>query len=269
MTVDGARAPAKRAYPKQASIRLRWGYEAAMSGRCRATPIRHFPYTGAAGAPWVRDKRARKDQWMRVRFDRIFRRRTGFTTLDRLLARLHANKAKLLMVLDRPGTPLHTNGSENDIRCQVTRRKINAGTRSDAGRDCRDAFLGLAKTCTKLGVAFWDYLGSRLEIPGQCIFRTCQVSSAAAASPPDTAGCPGLCRYYGPSNQRAQPGSRRAGSRRSATLREPRGRNEVPRSGRGGTHLIERTIPGRDIRRPRRNSLRLAPDSQTAGARAT
>jgi hypothetical protein len=103
---------------------------------------------------------------LRARFDRIFRRRTGFATLDRLLARLHANKAELLMVLDRPDTPLHTNGSENDIRCQVTRRKVSAGTRSDLGRDCRDAFLGLGKTCTKLGVAFWDYLGSRLRVPG-------------------------------------------------------------------------------------------------------
>jgi transposase len=39
-----------------------------------------------------------------------------------------------------------TNGSENDIRCQVTRQKVSAGTRSDLGRDCRDAFLGLGKT---------------------------------------------------------------------------------------------------------------------------
>ena len=70
------------------------------------------------------------------------------------------------MVLDRPPTPLHTNGSENDIRCQVTRRKVSAGTRSDLGRDCRDAFLGLKKTCTKLGLAFWDYFGSRLRTPG-------------------------------------------------------------------------------------------------------
>ena len=104
---------------------------------------------------------------LRARFDRIFRRRTGFVTLDRLLARLHANKAELLTVLDRPETPLNTNGSENDIRCQVTRRKVSAGTRSDLGRDCRDAFLGLTKTCTKLGVAFWDYLGSRLRVPGR------------------------------------------------------------------------------------------------------
>jgi hypothetical protein len=24
------------------------------------------------------------------------------------------------------------------------------------GRDCRDAFLGLNKTCAKLGIAFWE-----------------------------------------------------------------------------------------------------------------
>jgi hypothetical protein len=99
---------------------------------------------------------------LRARFDRIFKRRTGFVLLDRLLARLHANKAELLLVLDRPEIPLHTNGSENDIRCQVTKRKISGGTRSDAGRDCRDAFLGLMKTCRKLGLSFWDYLGARL-----------------------------------------------------------------------------------------------------------
>jgi hypothetical protein len=104
---------------------------------------------------------------LRARFDRIFTRKTGFVTLDRLLARLHANKRELLMVLDRPEIPLHTNGSENDVRCQVTKRKVSGGTRSDTGRDCRDAFLGLNKTCAKLGIAFWDYLGSRLGVPNQ------------------------------------------------------------------------------------------------------
>ncbi|MFC3325020.1 IS66 family transposase [Mesorhizobium cantuariense] len=108
--------------------------------------------------------RRRKAQ-MAARFDRIFKRRTGFAMLDRLLARLHANKAELLTVLDRPDIPLHTNGSENDIRCQVIRRKISGGTRSNRGRACRDAFLGLAKTCSKLGITFWDYLGDRLDIP--------------------------------------------------------------------------------------------------------
>ena len=106
-----------------------------------------------------------------ARFDRIFLRRTGFVTLDRLLARLHANKAELLKVLERPEIPLHTNGSENDIRCHVTRRKVSAGTRSDIGRDCRDAFLSLAKTCDKLGIAIWDYLGSRFKVVGAAIIQ--------------------------------------------------------------------------------------------------
>lgn len=111
----------------------------------------------------------RQARALRTRFDRIFLGRTGFVTLDRLLARLHANKAELLMVLERPEIPLHTNGSENDIRCHVTRRKISAGTRSETGRDCRDAFLSLDKTCDKLGIAIWDYLGSRFKVVGAAI----------------------------------------------------------------------------------------------------
>jgi hypothetical protein len=107
--------------------------------------------------PWQREH-------LRARFDYIFGMRTDFITLDRLLQRLHANKAELLAVLDSPNIPLHTNGSENDIRSRVTRRKISGGTRSDIGRD---AFLGLAKTCTKLGVAFRNYLGSRRSVPDQ------------------------------------------------------------------------------------------------------
>lgn len=108
----------------------------------------------------------RRKAELKTRFDRIFTRQTGFATLDRLLARLHANRAELLRVLDRPEIPLHTNGSENDIRCQVIRRKVSGTTRSDHGRDCRDAFLSLAKTCRKLGISFWDYLGARLGAAG-------------------------------------------------------------------------------------------------------
>ena len=68
-------------------------------------------------------------------------------------------------MLDRPEVPLHTNGSERDLRPQVIKRKISGGTRSDPGRACRDAFLGLLLTCAKLGVSFWDYLGHRLGVP--------------------------------------------------------------------------------------------------------
>jgi transposase IS66 family protein len=107
----------------------------------------------------------RRASQLERRFDAIFSAETGFATLDRLLARLRAQKNELLMVLKRPDIPLHTNGSENDIRCQVTRRKISAGTRSDEGRDSRDAFLGLMKTCAKQAISFWDYLGDRLGVP--------------------------------------------------------------------------------------------------------
>src|SRR3954467_3031675 len=78
--------------------------------------------------------------------------------------RLSANKDELLRVLDHPEVPLHTNGSERDLRPQVIKRKISGGTRSDQGRDCRDAFLGLLLTCAKLGVSFWDFLGHRLGV---------------------------------------------------------------------------------------------------------
>ena len=81
-----------------------------------------------------REPSRRRRAELRARFDRIFGRRTGFVVLDRLLARLHANKPDLLRVLDRPEIPLHTNGSENDLRAQVTRRKVSGGTRSNAGR---------------------------------------------------------------------------------------------------------------------------------------
>jgi hypothetical protein len=126
----------------------------------------------------------RRKAALRARFDRIFTRKTGFVTLDRLLARLRANKTELLMVLDRPEIPLHTNGSENDIRCHVTRRKVSGGTRSDVGRDCRDAFLGIVKTCAKLDIAFWDYLGARLAVPARPIIPALPELVLARSRPP-------------------------------------------------------------------------------------
>jgi hypothetical protein len=103
---------------------------------------------------------------LRASFDAIFQQKTSFVALDRLLSRLQANKEELLRVLDYPMIPLHTNSTETDVRAEVTRRKVSAGTRSDDGRDCRDTFLGLMKTCQKLGISFWDYLGDRLKVPG-------------------------------------------------------------------------------------------------------
>jgi len=116
---------------------------------------------------YKREPCPRRAAAMRARFDRIFLRRTGFVLLDRLLARLHRRKGELLRVLDRPEIPLHTNGSENDIRACVTKRKISGGTVSDTGREARDILLGLMKTCIKLRVSFYAYLGDRLTRAGK------------------------------------------------------------------------------------------------------
>ena len=122
---------------------------------------------------------------LEARFDAIFQQRTGFATLDKLLKRLRANKAELLVVLDRPEIPLHTNATENTVRDYVTKRKVSGRTRSDHGRDCRDAFLGLLKTCKKQGVKFWDYLGARLKVPTRSKSPACPHSSRPAAPPAD------------------------------------------------------------------------------------
>ena len=68
------------------------------------------------------------------------------------------------MVLERPEIPLHTNASENDLRACVTKRQISGGTMSADGRQARDVMLGLMKTCRKLGISFFAYLGNRLGL---------------------------------------------------------------------------------------------------------
>ena len=108
----------------------------------------------------------RRAKQLAKRFDALFTSKTGFVTLDRLPGRLHTKRDDLPVVLDRPYVPLNTNGSENDIRAMVTRRKLSGGTKSENGKQARDTFLGLMKTCRKLGFSFWDYLGDRLKVPG-------------------------------------------------------------------------------------------------------
>jgi len=46
---------------------------------------------------------------------------------------------------------------------RAKKRKIRAGTQSELGRRCRDAFVSLKKTCRKLGVSFWQYLQDRIR----------------------------------------------------------------------------------------------------------
>jgi Transposase IS66 family len=107
--------------------------------------------------PRKKSKRA-----LEQRFDALFSQKTRYQGLNQLLRRLRQNKAELLLVLERPAVPLHTNNSEGDVRDYVKKRKVSGGTRSDLGRRCRDTFASLKKTCRKLGVSFWDYLNDRI-----------------------------------------------------------------------------------------------------------
>lgn len=113
----------------------------------------------------VYKKNPNNDQKTRLaaRFDEIFTTQTGFQTLNQALNRLYRNKSELLLVLDRPDIPLHTNGSETDIRDYVKKNKVSGGTRSDPGRRCRDTFASSKKTCRKLGISFWNYVLDRIS----------------------------------------------------------------------------------------------------------
>jgi len=101
------------------------------------------------------------------RFDTLVNQRTGYPNINGVLREMREHRADLLRVLERPEVPLHNNATESDIREYVKRRKISGGTRSDAGRRCRDTFASLKKTCRKLGVRFWDYLQDRVRGLGQ------------------------------------------------------------------------------------------------------
>lgn len=115
--------------------------------------------------------RAKPDEVQRpvleVRFDALVEQRTGYPSIDGVLKEMRDHQADLLRVLQRPEIPLHNNARESDIREFVKRRKISGGTRSAAGRRCRDTFASLKKTCRKLGVCFWNYLHDRVRGLGQ------------------------------------------------------------------------------------------------------
>ena len=74
--------------------------------------------------------------------------------------------SKLVPITKLVDTSHHRAGNQNPTLADPAdseKAALLGGVRGDLpGRDCRDAFLGLAKTCAKLGITFWDYLGARL-----------------------------------------------------------------------------------------------------------
>ena len=107
---------------------------------------------------------------LKTDFDNLFlHQKTTSPTLNRQLAKTYAKKEELLRVLERPDTPLHNNGTETDAREMVIKRKISGGTRSEEGRQYRDTFISLKKTCVKLDISFWAYLKDR-------VWKLCEIA---------------------------------------------------------------------------------------------
>ncbi len=128
-----------------------------------------------APSPTARDALGRQ-------FDALVARRTDYPSIDGVLRAMGADRAKLLLVLDRPEVPLHNNLSEGHIRDYVKKRKISGSTRSESGRRARDTFASLKKTCRRLGVNFWAYLQDRVRGLSQIPRLADQIRQRAAES---------------------------------------------------------------------------------------
>ena len=103
-----------------------------------------------------------KAQNIRRDFKTLTNTQIDFPDLQDALSGLVVIEKELLQVLDAPSLPLHNNLSESQIREYVKRRKISGGTKSKAGRKCRDTFASLKKTCRLYGLSFWYYLKDRI-----------------------------------------------------------------------------------------------------------
>ena len=103
-----------------------------------------------------------KAEKIRADFHSLIHTEPECKALQDALGGLAVFEKELLEVLDDPSLPLHNNLSESQIREHVNRRKVSGGTRSKAGRQSRDTFASLKKTCRLYGLSFWDYLKSRL-----------------------------------------------------------------------------------------------------------
>lgn len=60
---------------------------------------------------------------LQARFTEIFTQRAPYATLNGSLKRIHQHKSDMLRILQRPEVPLHTNGSETDIRDYVKKKQ--------------------------------------------------------------------------------------------------------------------------------------------------
>ncbi len=96
-------------------------------------------------------------------FDALFVSQTGYQQLDERIAKTHAKRRELLLVLKYPELPLHNNASELGARVQARARDISLHTMSDDGTKIKDTFMTISQTAKKLGVRTYDYIRDRVS----------------------------------------------------------------------------------------------------------
>jgi len=94
-------------------------------------------------------------------FDRLFSTATCYPALEHCMAQTRTRKEKLLLVLQYPQLPLHTNATELAVRRRVRRRDISFQPQSQAGLRAWDLMQGLAATLAKHGLTVREYLEDR------------------------------------------------------------------------------------------------------------
>lgn len=99
---------------------------------------------------------------LETEFDELFATQTGYGELDKRIAKTHAKKDSLLLVLKYPELPLHNNPAELAARFRVRKRDISFGPRTEDGKQAWDTFMTLAATTKKLGISFYEYIRDRI-----------------------------------------------------------------------------------------------------------
>jgi hypothetical protein len=92
---------------------------------------------------WRRHPFPARKVTLSARFDRIFCHKTGFATLQPLLARLSANKNELPRVLERSDIPLYINSSETIFAARSSSASSAADPAATPAETVRDASLSI------------------------------------------------------------------------------------------------------------------------------
>ena len=116
---------------------------------------------------------------LRMAFDELVKRETGYDLLDDRIEKTRQKKAELLLVLDYPEIALHNNASELGARVQARKRDVSLQTKNQAGTQAKDSFMTVIQTAKKLRVNTLSYVKDRLtsaHLPSlaQLIFQRSQ-----------------------------------------------------------------------------------------------